>query len=134
MSITQLTAVGAGLGVAAVVAMVILSASPQPTPDKVTDAARVAALQQLAALISAHYQDSGVLPARLSNLMDGQQLTAIPVDPASGKPYEYEPEADDSYTLCARFDAASQQGEVAAFWMHEAGRRCFRLSPAYGEY
>lgn len=135
MNVNRLAATGATLVVVvAVVAGLMLAGSPAQERDRRLDALRIAALQQLASVISVYHEESGALPARLADLVDGRNLQALPTDPVSGQPYDYEPEADASYALCATFDEASQEGDVAEFWMHGAGRSCFRLSPAYGEY
>lgn len=135
MSLNKLAAVGASLVVlATVTAGLLLSGSPAEERDRRLDAQRVSTLQQLASVVSLYYEDSGMLPATLTALVDGRNLQELPRDPVSGQPYGYAPEADGSYALCADFDAPSEDGEVPEFWMHEAGRYCFRLSPAYGEY
>lgn len=135
MNFNRTAAIGASLVVAvAVIAGLMLAGSPAEERDRRVDGLRVAALQQLASVISIYYEESGSLPLRLADLVDGRNLQELPTDPVSGQPYVYEPEADDSYGLCATFDEASQAGDAAEFWMHGAGRSCFRLSPAYGEF
>lgn len=135
MTLNRIAAIGASIVAAvAVVAGLILAGSPAEERDRRVDALRLAALQQLASVISVYYEESGALPAQLAALVDGRNLQELPKDPVSGEVYEYQPEPDDSYALCARFDDASEEGEVAEFWMHEAGHSCFRLSPAYGEF
>lgn len=117
------------------VGWLVLSQRDAPAPvDHSVDLQRATDLQALAAVISRHYEDSGILPTTLSELVGSERLPSLPSDPATQQAYAYEPEADGSYALCAVFDAASDEGEVPEFWMHEAGRYCFRLSPAYGEY
>lgn len=135
MNPKQLAALGATLVLIVAVVAGLLLRSPPESPDKGDmDAVRRADLQELAAVISRHYEENGILPARIADLVDGRSLQELPADPVSGQIYDYEPEADDSYALCASFDDASQEGAVAEFWMHRAGRSCFRLSPAYGEF
>lgn len=135
MTLNRMAAIGASIVAAvAVVAGLLLAGSPAEERDRRVDALRLAALQQLASVISVYYEESGALPAQLAALVDGRNLQELPKDPVSGELYEYQPEADDSYALCASFDDASEEGEVAEFWMHEAGHNCFRLSPAYGEF
>lgn len=135
MNLNRLAAIGATLVVVvAVVTGLLLAGSPARERDRRMDALRIVALRQLASVISVYHEESGMLPARLADLVDGRNLQTLPTDPVSGQPYDYEPESDNSYALCATFDEASQEGEVAEFWMHSAGRNCFRLSPAYGEY
>lgn len=135
MNLNKVAAIGASLVVVvAVVAGLFLTGSPAEERDRQVDALRIAALQQLASVISVYYEESGSLPLRLTDLVDGRNLQEEPRDPVSGLPYIYESDADDSYALCASFDDSSQEDEVAEFWMHGAGRSCFRLSPAYGEY
>lgn len=135
MTLNRIAAIGASIVAAvAVVAGLLLAGSPAEERDRRVDALRLAALQQLASVISVYYEESGALPAQLAALVDGRNLQELPKDPVSGEVYEYQPEADDSYALCASFDDASEDGEVAEFWMHGAGRSCFRLSPAYGEF
>jgi hypothetical protein len=120
--------------VVAVAAVLLLAGAPATTDDSGADAQRRADLQSLAAVISRHFEETGMLPARLGALVDERRLESLPKDPASGADYAYEPEVDDSYTLCASFDRTSLEGEAEEFWMHEAGRSCFRMTPAYGEY
>jgi hypothetical protein len=135
MNLRKLAALGAALVlILAVVAGQLLRSPPENQALGDMDALRRAALQELAAVISRHYEENGTLPARIADLVDGRNLQVLPTDPVSGQTYDYEPEADDSYALCASFDGASQEGAVAEFWMHRAGRSCFRLSPAYGEF
>lgn len=135
MNLNRMAAIGASIvAVVAVLAGLLLTGSPADERDRRVDALRLAALQQLASVISIYYEESGALPLRLADLVDGRNLQELPRDPVSGQVYDYEPEADDSYALCASFDDASRAGEVAEFWMHGAERSCFRLSPAYGEY
>jgi hypothetical protein len=135
MTLNRIAAIGASLVAAVtVVAGLLLAGSPAEERDRRVDALRLAALQQLASVISVYYEESGALPAQLADLVDGRNLQELPKDPVSNQAYEYQPEADDSYALCASFDDASQDDEVAGFWMHEAGRNCFSLSPAYGEF
>jgi hypothetical protein len=135
MNPRKLAALGATLVlIVAVVASQLVLRSPATQDQGDMDAVRRAALQELAAVISRHYEENGTLPARIADLVDGRNLQVLPTDPVSGQTYDYEPEADDSYALCASFDGASQQGAVAEFWMHRAGHSCFRLSPAYGEF
>jgi hypothetical protein len=133
MNLNKLGAIGATL-VVAVVAGALLTGSPAQEPERGADALRLQALQQLSAAIGVYYQESGALPAHLAALLDSSRLAAVPTDPVSSRPYEYAPETDDSYMLCAQFDAASVGDESAGFWKHNAGRSCFRLSPAYGGY
>jgi hypothetical protein len=135
LSLNKLSAIGASLVViAVVVAGLQLSGSPARERDRRLDGQRVASLQQLASVVSLYHEVSGSLPPTLAALVDGRNLQELPRDPVTGRSYDYEPEADGSYALCAVFDAASEEGELPEFWMHEAGRYCFRLSPAYGEF
>ncbi|MGA0806114.1 MAG: hypothetical protein ACO3PV_06330 [Pseudohongiellaceae bacterium] len=135
---TRTTAIMLGIALSAVAVVTGLQAlqrGPATAASRDDDLQRASALQELAGVISRHYEETGALPASLAELVNSGRMVQLPADPATQQSYVFEPEeADDSYTLCASFDTASAEGEVAEFWMHGAGRSCFRLSPAYGEY
>lgn len=133
MNVNKTAAWTASIVVAAtLLAGLWLSGSPTVERERLVDEQRVAALQQLASVISFYHEASGELPASLDVLVDGRNLLFLPRDPVSDAPYEYLPGDAEAYELCASFDAASPDYEPAGFWRHTAGRHCFRLSPGYG--
>ena len=134
MNLDRLAALGATLVVTiAVVVGLVLAGSPAEERDRRIDEQRIAALQHLASVISIYHRETGNLPARLAELVDGRNLQELPADPRTGQPYEYEQATDGSYALCAIFDAASQTVDAVGFWLYAPGRNCFRLTPDYGE-
>ena len=132
MNINRLAAWSAsGVILVTALAGLWLAGAPSAERERRVDAQRVAALQDVARVISVYFSASGTLPPDLDSLVDGRNLMALPRDPLSGEVYDYLPSGPASYQLCASFDAASE-GEPGGFWAHEAGYVCFRLSPSYG--
>ncbi len=73
--------------------------------------------------------------AELNTLPGAAQLMLK--DPFSGQPYEYRPQQDARYELCAVFRLPSEvppPGQPATFWDHPAGRHCFALEATNTAY
>lgn len=135
MSVNKTVASAASLLVlVAIVAGLMVGGSPEAERDRRLDEMRVADLQRLAGVISVYYEKTSSLPVSVAALVDGQSLQSEPLDPVTAEPYGYEIQANDAYALCATFDNRSDIARDADFWSHDAGRVCFRLSPAYGEF
>ena len=113
------------LVVAAIVAGLVVSGSPQRQRMLRLDERRVRDLQSLQTSLSYRYTETGALPATLEDLVDGRLLSAVPRDPESGEPYAYEVTARRVFRLCAEFALPSEGPEPADFWAHAAGRQCF---------
>lgn len=109
-----------------------LAGAPSAERERRVDEQRIAALQQVARVVSMYFSASGTLPPDIDALVDGRNLMALPRDPVSGAVYDYLPSGAASYQLCATFEAASSGDPPDSFWAHEAGYVCFRLNPGYG--
>jgi hypothetical protein len=135
MSARKIFAITASLAVLiAIVAIFMVTGPPEAETDPRLDDRRVADLQRLAGVISVYHEETSSLPVTLAALADGQTLQSEPLDPVTSEPYGYEVEANEAYSLCATFDNSSDVTQQGGFWLHDAGRVCFRLSPAYGEF
>ena len=108
------------------------------------DAQRLADLQNIQYQVTSYFSSKGKLPAALSEA-NGFNGFAAPVDPESGKEYEYAARTEKSFRLCADFALASEDLEKGSLppgrgsylspaldssvsWVHPAGRGCFDLS------
>ncbi len=116
-----------------------IAGSPGRARVRALDGQREGDLASIANAIDLFWNQHEELPGSLEELRGtrGVYLTSIE-DPASGERYEYLPTDAESYELCARFDAASTEEDVAAglgayparskFWQHGAGRACFSVA------
>lgn len=99
------------------------------------DGIRVADLERLKGRIESHALVHGQLPERLS-VVSGVPGDAI-VDPATGRPYQYEVTGEHSYRLCAIFEAAVEGPRTVVAiddgWRHGEGRHCFDLAVDAGD-
>jgi hypothetical protein len=99
------------------------------------DDRRISALSIASNVIHRYWTQHDALPDDLSavDIQAGWQN-----DPVTGKPYVYKRLSDDSYSLCASFDTASDgaqriggapyiYGPTGANWKHPAGTHCFRF-------
>jgi hypothetical protein len=89
------------------------------------DQQRTNHLQQLSSAAGRYWTDHTILPLQLQQLVDGQNLSSVPVDPVTGTAYEYRTTAADTFELCAVFDRASIDLNADDFWSHQAGQHCF---------
>lgn len=111
------------------------------------DSERVSDLQNIQNQISYYYQQKGGnLPATLSDLNNALQGYAVPKDPATGKPYDYQVLGPLKFQLCATFDRGTpdtaHRGAYTGsagyyppsypgikgsedYFQHAAGRACF---------
>lgn len=121
--------------VAAIVAGLLISGSPERQRLLRADETRVSDLQRIANSLQRYYLETGQLPDELNTLVNGWTTAGLPVDPGTERAYEYEVTGDRSFRLCAVFALESgQQDPRQEFWNHTAGRNCFpqdysRLSP-----
>jgi 4-amino-4-deoxy-L-arabinose transferase-like glycosyltransferase len=103
------------------------------------DEQRVSDLQNINYQVQNYYQTNGSLPNTISDL-SGVNYSTIPVDPQTGKPYEYVlgGQSTKSYQLCATFNKDSKNtssvlpvGVSSPYvydggpWFHTVGHFCF---------
>ena len=113
--------------VAAIVAGLLISGSPQRQRLLRLDEQRVDDLQNLAQWLSDRYETERALPGELADLVDGRRLSTLPRDPESDQQYDYAILERRAFELCAEFALASEDPQPDEFWAHEAGRQCFRF-------
>jgi hypothetical protein len=123
---SKLLAIGATTAVlVAVVAGLVVTGSPGTQRMLRQDERRVSDLRRLANSVSRHYDQTRNLPDTLDDLVDGQNLSQLPRDPATDEPYGYEALAATRFRLCAEFALEARTEIVADFWTHDAGPECF---------
>jgi hypothetical protein len=88
------------------------------------DERRVADLRQLQNAVQFHWTQRHEVAARVEDVVDGQMLWRLPLDPESKQPYEYRVTDAQKFELCATFSRRSL-AEPDDFWFHDAGRRCY---------
>lgn len=122
--------IGLAMAIAVVLVVVfvglLVSGSPAAARARRLDAARVAALRDLAQVIDVHWTGHGRLPAVLDDLRAEGRPYLRRLDPETGEPYEYRALTDSTYELCARFAKESRSGGDD-LWAHGSGRCCFAL-------
>jgi hypothetical protein len=129
MSVNRLAAaISTAVVLAAVIAGLYLAGSPAEQRLLRMDERRVRDLDRLTNVIGSYTRQREELPDSLEQLLDGQLLDELPVDPATGEPYEYLC-ADTSYQLCAVFAQPARDVDEFDFWNHPAGRHCFEFTP-----
>jgi hypothetical protein len=102
------------------------------------DSQKVSDLQSIQSQVVYYWQQKGSLPQSTNALNDSISNYVVPVDPQSGKAYEYNPINAHSFNLCATFNADStdatpaptvplypSSGSVNQNWAHVAGHSCF---------
>jgi len=126
MSVNRLAAIASsGLISIVVIGGLWLAGSPSEQRLLRLDQQRTAHLQQLSSALTRYWNDHSMLPPQLQQLVDGQNLTAVPVDPVTGSSYDYRRTATATFELCGAFDRDSIEASVNDFWSHQAGRHCF---------
>ena len=108
MTASRAAALAGSLAVAlAVLAGLYLGGSPASQRQVRLDKQRVRHLRNLSEAIKAHWKESERLPASLDELVDGQRLESMPLDPESETEYGFEPVTAVAYRLCANFSMAT---------------------------
>lgn len=126
MNVSRLFALAGSLAVIMVVlAGLYLGGSPSEQRLFRLDERRVDDLRRLARVIEAYWDKTQRLPQELEELVDGQRLGSMPLDPLSRTTYIFEPIALNAYRLCAEFSRSSRNPEPKDFWGHKAGYQCF---------
>lgn len=124
------------LVVAAVIFGFYVAGSPFAERARRFDERRISDLQIIQSEIINFWQRKEKLPQSLGELKDDIRGFTPPVDPETGKFYEYRTTGDLSFELCAVFNASNKNQTPAGVpkpegpyggesWLHEAGRVCF---------
>jgi len=92
------------------------------------DERRIKDLQRLSRAIERRWDKTERLPQELEELVDGQRLGSIPVDPTTASGYVYEIISSNAYRLCADFSKPSENPNPKDFWAHESGYQCFEFA------
>jgi len=113
----------------AIVVGLAVAGTPSSQRRKEADRKRIADLQQIARGISLWRRSSTQLtPASLEDPVLARFINGHTTDPESGAGYEFHPEPDGRYQVCAVFSEASETDTVFdEFWRHGSGRTCFTL-------
>jgi hypothetical protein len=127
---TVLGAVVVIVAAAAIVGGLLIVGSPEEARKQRLDERRVSDLQQIQGAVNVAYTRTRAMPETMDAAMNVQSGAVAPVDPGTGRPYEYRALNGQSFELCAVFERASppQAGAVDASWAHAAGRQCFPLT------
>jgi hypothetical protein len=126
MNVQRIASVGSvAIVIVAVIGGLLLTGSPSEQRLLRFDERRAMGLQQLSRAAIFRWDRQQRLPDTAAQLVDGQLMSRIPVDPVSGQPYEYRVTAPQQFEVCATFDRPSRPSESDDFWFHDAGRRCF---------
>ena len=126
MSFGRLASIGVILVVlAAVIAGLVVSGSPDEQRLLRSDGRRVTDLQQLSRSIERYYRDTEGLPPDLETLLNGWASSGLPLDPETDQDYDYEIESSRTYRLCANYALDSRANRQAEFWSHAGGHQCY---------
>lgn len=118
---------------ATVVTGIMIAGSPSTARSQRLDLLRVQHLVSIASSVDIYRSREGRLPPGLVSLATDRSAAPQAVrDPATNALYEYLPESDDSYRLCAVFETEDREPRIfytrgAAFWGHGAGRHCYSV-------
>lgn len=133
----QRIAAWGGIAVVTVAVIAGLAVIGTPGERRVVrlDQARVADLRSLSMRVNLAWSSRHELPARAEDLVDGRNMTRLPLDPESHEPYEYRVTEPERFEVCATFSRRSPEDENENdFWFHEAGHRCFRFNAGKDVY
>jgi hypothetical protein len=128
MSVPRLTAiVSIAAVVAAVIAGLLVMGSPAEQRLLRLDEQRVMDLRRISTTATLRWDSGPTPPSAAHELVDGQSLSRLPVDPSSGEDYEYRVTGPRQFELCAAFARPSRSELEGDFWFHGAGRVCFEF-------
>lgn len=104
-----LAIVGIVISLIAIIAGFVIVGSPNTQRSLRFDSQRVTDLSNIQWQIVTYWQRTGNMPSSLNDLLDPISSLQIPIDPKTGKQYEYVSMNKDplSFGLCATFDLAS---------------------------
>lgn len=110
--------------------------SPLVVRDQKFDQAVINKFSQIDYAINAYYGENKKLPADLNALANGGStyyiLAADIADPATGKAFDYNLKADNTYELCATFKTVNkdQANDKSVYvdtrWLHDSGYQCLK--------
>jgi len=133
----QMVGWGAGIVVlAAIAAGFLIMGSPNQVRLYRFDQTKVSDLQSIQYQVVNYWQQKETLPSTLEQLEDPISGWMLPQDP-EGQVYRYEKTGNQSFKLCATFNAESRNGENGSIarpamygvegenWQHGAGEVCF---------
>jgi hypothetical protein len=112
-----------------VLALLIHSAWPEPSAEKIqqkNDELRVASLNAIIEAAHEFLRTQGRLPVTLEELAQTRRRLNW-LDPATGDPYEYVLITPQIYSLCAVFETSAQNnafGYLPGFSRHGIGHTC----------
>ena len=99
------------------------------------DQQKVYDLQNIQSQIISYWSAKGSVPESLGDLKDSLAYYPIPLNSATGEPYEYTKKELNSFELCATFSTASLDGYTYSQskpmmgqndnWQYSVGRTCF---------
>lgn len=137
-------------GIVIVIASIILGFSIVGSPKTQRmlrfDNEKVSDLQNIQWQVISHWQTTGKMPTKLSDLNDSLSYSNLPNDPETDAPYDYVFKTGNKFSLCANFNKNSTDYEnrgsfssgksmsmaidVSGInngdnWKHEAGYVCF---------
>ena len=126
MTVNKIAALlGSLLVVAVVVVGLYIAGSPGEQRLLRFDERRIRDLQMISRSIQTHADKTDRLPGELSELVGGQLLRKLPLDPVSEEAYVFEPVGEHGYRLCAEFSRPSRNLPQPDAWSHDAGYQCF---------
>lgn len=118
--------------VASIVWGFVVLGSPRTQKLYKYDSAKFSDLENISWQVNSYYEMEGSLPESLSDLSSSVNYFVVPLDPQSGKPYEYVKKSASKYNLCAEFnfstDDVNYSAPVQSTWNHPAGKYCFERS------
>ncbi len=112
----------------AVISGLYLGGSPADQRILRFDERRAQDLRAISRAIERRWDKTERLPEALDELVDGQTLRSVPLDPVTESSYVYEPGSDNTYRLCADFVKPSVLTDPTDFWTHDAGYQCFEFT------
>lgn len=118
------------------IAGLFASGSPSDERARRLDDQRVNELESISYAIDQYWNQNKKLPATLAELENTRNIYVQSTnDPESGVPYDYAATGDQTYNLCAVFNAPSREdgatnvsGPKSGFWKHSEGVVCFPLT------
>ncbi len=117
-----------------IIAGFFIIGSPKTERMRRFDDQRVSDLQNIQWQIVNFWQTKEYFPKDLNELKDDISGWSAPLDPETGKPYEYAINGELSFTLCADFSLENDEvpvellrfpGGGAENWAHPSGKHCF---------
>ena len=117
--------------VTAIVVGVILLDSPAQSRLNRLDDRRISDLRELSIAVDVYWTREGRLPSSLEELSIEERIVRELADPVTGDAYEYRVVDEDTYELCAVFEAEIDAGKrdipYEYLWSHGPGRQCFQM-------